>query len=143
MKQDKVFTPRPIDRAVIFVLAVLLVATAIYVIGPWYLDETDPTKAPLTYIFKDDQLVVFFGILTLINGLLLLYASTLKAASVRNTKFLGYTLLAGFLLRLYSIIGVMITIESWRPPAFLSHFATVSIFAVYWLWVKSDARPIE
>lgn len=137
------FRPRAIDRAVFAILATLHVVNGLYLIGPWYLDVTESGKAPLLTLFNSDKAVVIYGSVLLANGLVLLYAAAGKSAHRFYTRLTSGALLSGFLLRLYALIGVFLTVESWRPPSYLSHIATVTLLAAYWLWVRVYARPIQ
>jgi hypothetical protein len=143
MKTKRAFVPRTIDRSVFAILAVLHMASAVYLIGPFYLEvDVQGARAPLMTLFNSSLAVTTYGWALLINGLALLYAS----AGKRGTKFVSYTaitsgvLLSGFLLRLYSLIGVILALESWRPPQYLSHAATVLILGSYWVYVKVMSR---
>jgi len=92
-------------------------------------------------MFNSGDAVMTYGILVLVDGIALLYAAV--GRGVNYAKITGYALLAGFLLRLYSLIGVFLISQSWRPPSYLSHAASVLILAVYWIWVKVSERPIQ
>lgn len=137
------FKPRQIDRAVFAILGLLHVANGVYLTGPWYLDETESGKAPLISMFNSDTAVTLYGVLLFIDGLILIYASAGRGVRQLYTRIVSGALFFGFLIRLYALIGVFITIDSWRPPSYLSHLATVMLLASYWLWVRAHARVIE
>lgn len=137
------FRPRSIDRWVFAILSVLHIANGLYLIGPWYLEESESGKRPLANLFNNDLAVSVFGLLILIDGLVLLYAATSKGHHRIYTRLVSGALLTGFLLRLYSLIGVLLVIQSWRPPSYLSQTAAVAILGAYWLWVRVHARPTE
>lgn len=137
-----VFSPRPIDRVVLGILAVLGLTNAAYLVGPWYLDETADGKAPLLSMFNSHTAVIVYGVFVFIEAAALLYASAGVTSRV-HTIVTENALLAGFLLRLYALIGVGLTLESWRPPSYLSHAATVAILGAYWVWVKVSVRPVQ
>ena len=134
---------RRIDRIVFGILATLHVANGVYLVGPWYLNESETGKAPLLAMFNSDNAVIVYGILLFIDGLVLLYASAGRSVRRFYTQIVSYALLAGFLLRLYALIGVALTLESWRPPSYLSHAATVVLLGAYWVWLKVNVRPIQ
>ena len=138
---ERKYTPRAIDRAIFAILAVLHIANGLYLVGPWYLDETDSGKQPLINLFNSDTAVSVFGLLLLVDGLFLLYATAGRGARALYTRLVSGALLSGFALRLYSLIGVLITIDSWRPPSYLSQTASVFILGAYWVWVRVSARP--
>lgn len=140
---ERNYKPRAIDRAVFAILAFLHVANGVYLIGPWYLDETESGKAPLISMFNSDNAVSVYGVLLVLDGLLLIYASAGRGARKNYTRLVNSALLYGFVLRLYALIGVFLTIESWRPPSYLSHTASVLILGSYWVWVKVSARPTQ
>lgn len=142
MERNK-FRPRSIDRAVFAILGMLHVANGVYLIGPWYLDETESGKAPLISMFNSDIAVTLYGVLLLIDGLILIYASAGRGVRQFYTRVLSGALFSGFLIRLYALIGVFITIDSWRPPSYLSHVASVLLLGAYWLWVRAHARPTQ
>lgn len=137
------YRPRTIDRAIFAILGLLHIANGLYLVGPWYLDETESGKAPLISLFNSDEAVVIYGTLLLLDGVALLYTGLAKKYSRRYTKILSNALLFGFLLRLYALIGVLLIIDSWRPPSYLSQMASVSILAAYWIWVRVRARTTE
>jgi hypothetical protein len=136
------FQPKAADRAIFAILALLHICNGVYLVGPWYLDDIGAEKAPLYSLFIDHDAVAAYGVLILLDGLFLAYAATAKV-SWFNTKITANALLAGFLLRLYSLIGVFLTIDSWRPPSYLSHIATVCILGVMWILVRISERPTE
>lgn len=138
------FRPRIIDRAMFAILACLHVASGMYLSGPWYLDTWDEGgKAPLANAFNSDTAVVIYGVLLFLNGLVLLYASAGDSINRWYGRITSTALLTGFLMRLYSLIGVAIALESWRPPNYLSHLATVFILGSYWVWVRVNDRTIQ
>lgn len=138
------YRPRYVDRAVFAILAVLHMANGAYVTGPWYLDTWDEVgKAPLQNAFNSDAAVSVYGALLFLNGIALMYAAVAKSATKGYTQTLSYTLVSGFLLRLYAFIGVMVALESWRPPSYASHLATVFILGAYWVWVRVNVRPVQ
>lgn len=131
--------PRSIDRTLFAILAVLQLAEGVYFAGPWYLDSHLGAKAALFSMFDSAPAVILYGSLLFIDGLCLLYA----AAGKRGRWYINIvssSLLAGFLLRLYSIIGVLIALDSWRPPQYLSHIATVAIFGALWIYMRVSSR---
>lgn len=143
MKREReVFRPRAIDRAMFAILATLHVANGLYLVGPWYLDETDTGKAPLIAMFNSMWAVVIYGGLLLFNGLMLFYATAGRSGR-RHTFMTELAMLWGFLLRLYALIGVFLVAESWKPPSYLSHVATVAMLGAYWVWVKVNVRPVQ
>ena len=141
-KVKNVYRPREIDRAIYAILAALHVANGLYLIGPWYLDVTDEGRAPLISLFNSSAAVIVYGSLLLVNGLMLTYAAAGKSSRL-HTFITENGLLSGFLMRLYALIGVFLVATSWRPPSYLSHFATVLALGAYWLWVKVSVRPTE
>lgn len=138
---EREYRPRAIDRAIFAILAVLHIANGLYLIGPWYLDNDEAGKRPLANLFNSDLAVGIFGALLLIDGLFLLYATFGRGERRIYTRLVSGALLSGFALRLYSLIGVLLTVESWRPPSYLSQTATVFILGAYWVWVRVSARP--
>lgn len=138
------FKPSPIDRAVLGILAVLHMTTGLYLSSPFYLDSWDGVnETPLTNLFNSDTVVVVYGVLLFLNGLTLLYSTARRGATVIYTKITSGALLSGFLMQLYSFIGVTITLESWRPPSYLSHLAVVFMLGAYWVWVRVNGRTIQ
>lgn len=135
------YMPSELERVIYCILSVLHIVNGIYLIGPWYLDETEIGKAPLITMFNSDVAVSIYGVLLFINGIALLYASFGRGR--RYLNIVKGALLSGFLLRLYALIGVFLTINSWRPPSYLSHIATVAIIGAMWVWVKINERIIE
>lgn len=133
------FVPRTIDRAIVGILAALYMAAGSYYLGPWYLEQDDGVKSSLNQIFNGTGPVTFFGVLLFIDGLILAYASAGKVSRTM-TVILSSAMLAGFLLRLYSFIGVIITLDSWRPPQYLSHLATVLIAGAMWVYIRVHSR---
>lgn len=138
------FQPRTIDRAIFAILAVLHMASGLYLSSPWYLDTWDEaTKAPLANLFNSNSSVVVYGVLLFLNGLALLYSTAGKHTHRFYVRITSTALLSGFLMRLYSFIGVGVALESWRPPSYLSHLATVLMLGAYWVYVKVNGRPIQ
>lgn len=138
------FKPSPIDRAIFGILAVLHMASGVYLSSPFYLDTWDEVgKAPLANLFNSDTAVVIYGVLLFLNGIALLYSASGKSATRFYTRITSAALLSGFLMRLYSFIGVAIALESWRPPSYLSHLATVFILGAYWVWIKVNGRTVQ
>lgn len=142
-KARGVYKPRTIDRAVFAILAAVMTLSGLYVLGPWYLEVDEGNTAPLYHLFDDVTAVRIFGVLILITGLFLFWCSWAKGNAALYTTILTYTLLCGFILRLYSMIGVALALDSWRPPGYLSMFATVFILGAYWVWVKVNVRLAE
>lgn len=138
------YRPRAIDRVVFGVLATLVFASGFYLVGPWYLSAAlDGSKAPIINLLDNATAVRVFGVFLVLDGLALFYASAGRSAHRLYTSIVSYALLGGFLLRLYSLIGVIMTLESWRPPTYLSHALTVILFGSYWVWVKVNVRPTQ
>lgn len=140
------YEPRVINRVLFGILGVLCTSSALYVIGPWYLDEWEETvggKSPLYSIFQADTPIMIYGFALLVSGLLIIYASAGRSAHRYYTQIISWALLGGFLLRLYSLIGVVISLESWRPPSYLSQLATVVMLGAYWVWVRVSIRTIQ
>lgn len=142
MRALKDYRPRPIDRTIFAVLAALHIANGLYLVGPWYLDMTGSGQAALITMFNSVDAVKFYGIALLLDGLALIYASAGRGARL-YTQIVSGALLGGFLLRLYALIGVFITSESWRPPGYLSHAATVVMLGAYWIWVRRCVKSIR
>lgn len=134
---------RFIDRFVFGILAMLHMANGLYLVGPWYLHDNDGGKAPLIALFNSTTAVIIYGTLLFIDGLVLLYASAGRSARRFYAPTVSNALLAGFLLRLYALIGVVLTLESWRPPSYLSHMATVLLLGAYWVWLRINVRTIQ
>lgn len=142
MQQRKVdYRPRIIDRAVFGLLAALHILSALYLVGPWYLETGDLGKSPLMNLFENPTAVIVYGVFVFMTGIGLLYATA--ANGKHYTTILSYSLLVGFLLRLYALIGVIASLDSWRPPSYLSQSVIVLLMAAYWLWVKYCVRPIQ
>lgn len=142
MRALKDYRPRPIDRTIFAILAVLHIANGLYLTGPWYLDETNHGQAPLITMFNSSVAAIVYGAILLIDGLALFYASAGRGARL-YTQVVSGALLTGFLLRLYALIGVFMTSESWRPPGYLSHLATVMMLGAYWIWVRVNVKSIR
>lgn len=142
MRGKKEFVPRVIDRAMFGILAVLHGVTALYVLGPWYIDTHDTIETPLIDAFDNHLFLTAYGVLLLLDGLALAYI-TLKSKIAHYTAILSNVLMAGFLLRLFALIGVIASLETWRPPTYLSHAATIFIVGAYWIYVQTerDERP--
>lgn len=145
MKEKReAFQPRLIDRVIFGILAVLHTMNGIYLVGPWYLDQWDEAgKAPLANVFNSGLAVAAYGFFLLLNGLLLLWATAAQSERKMYIPILSTVLLTGFLLRLYSLIGVIIVLESWRPPSYLSHLATVVLCGAMWVYVRVSRRTIQ
>lgn len=144
MQRRGAFKPRIIDRIVFGIVAVLHLANGVYLVGPWYLPNwSGDGKAPLNLVFNSESIVQVYGLVLFINGLALLYISAEKSTRRFYTAITSTTLLSGFLLRLYSLIGVVMVLDSWRPPSYLSHVATVVLLGAYWIWVKVSVRTIQ
>lgn len=126
------------------VMAMLHVTNGLYLVGPWYLDEWNETgKAPLYNLFNSNDAVVSYGAFLVLNGLLLFYASAGRSDRRFYTPILSGTLLTGFLVRLYSLIGTLMILESWRPPSYLSHAATVLMLGAYWVLIRVDSNNVR
>lgn len=133
------FAYRPIDRAVIGILAVVNVLNGLYVAGPWYLPIIPTTGqiAPMQALFHGTIAIHVFGAILLCNGLWLLWLVRRSSVSYR---ILTTALFTGFFLRLYSLIGVLILLSSPIPPTYISHAGGVFIIGSYWVWVKYNER---
>jgi hypothetical protein len=134
------FRPRTVDRIIFAILALLFVFSGAYIVGPWHLEETVYGPAPLHVVFNDSEAVEIYGLLVLATGFFLLYSAFGKV-SRHYARITANALLAGCLLRLYSLMGVLLTLDSWRPPSYLSLIAIVLITGAMWLWVKLSERP--
>ncbi len=145
MKQKRLtpYKPRTIDRVVFGILAVAFVTGAAYLIGPWYLTVTEGARTPLYAMINNHNIIILYGVLLFIDGLVLLYASVSDGNTRRYTHIVTNGLLVGFLLRLYSLIGVFLTLDSWKPPSYISQTAIVLITGSYWLWVRVNARTAQ
>jgi hypothetical protein len=142
-KVQGAYRPRSVDRAVYAILAAVCITNGGYVVGPWYLhSDNEGARAPLIALFNNPQLVNIFGFILIGVGIALTYATASAGGSRKYTNVLSYSLLLAFLLRLYSFIGVVMTLESWRPPNYTSHAATVLITGAFWVWVKVNDRPV-
>lgn len=141
MKKRGVYRPKTIDRVVFAILGVLHVLNGLYLVGPFYLSATTEGKAPLYNLFNSYEAVKVYGSLLLLNGIVLIWTSF--GNSKWYTQILDNALFFGFLVRCYSLIAVFLTLESWRPPSYLSHVANVLLLGSYWLWVRICARPTE
>jgi len=139
------YQPRIIDRVVYAALAVVCIISGGYAVGPWYL-EVDESGAPaptIASLFNNPELVNIFGFMVIVVGFGLLYGAFAKAPNRRYTHILSYSLLLAFLLRLYSLIGAIVVLESWKPPNFINPAALVVVLGGYWLWVKVNDRPTQ
>lgn len=125
---------RTIDTAILRIIAFLHVCNGLYLIGPWYI-RTNPEgdASPVYSLFNSHWSVVVFGILIMVSGFLLWYS---VGPRNKSDKFLSNTLIVGFGLRLYSLVGVLLTIKSFLPPSYLSQAAAIAVLGAYWLWVK-------
>lgn len=132
---------RPIDRAVVIIIAVLNIVNGVYLSGPWYQTEVPVTNepAPMYSLFHGHPGVTIFGLFLLINGLILIWLCTRKVVSFAA---ITYSLFAAFFLRLYLVIGVLIVTNSWFPPSYASSAATAFIAGAYWVWVKCRERTL-
>lgn len=142
------FKPSPIDRITLGVLATVCIFAGVYVVGPWYLDEWASAvggKSPLFSLFNADLPILIYGAGLVSSGSLLMFVSLVPHTVTHYTQLAIYALLIAFLFRLYALIGVFLTLESWRPPNYLSHIATVVLLGAYWVWVKVETRerPIQ
>lgn len=138
------FRPRGIDRAILAVLAVLNMASGVYLSSPFYLDTWDEVgKSPLINLFNSNTAVIIYGAILVLDGVALLYSAAAKHTSRFYTTITSNALLVGFLVRLFSFIGVALALNSWRPPTYLSHLATVFILGAYWVWVKVSGRTTQ
>jgi hypothetical protein len=139
MVKRSIFRPRTVDRAIFAILALLHICNGVYLVGPWYIQQDGAIKAPLYHLFSDSTAVAAYGLLLLIDGLFLLHCAFAEP-SKKVTVILDNALIAGFLLRLYALVGVFLTLESWRPPSYLSHISTVFVLGAMWVWVRVSER---
>lgn len=137
------FKFRPIDRAVVAILAALNAANGLYLIGPWYLERTADGTSPLYTLFQSRTAICAYGIGLFLNGVALAFAARKRVVRTNHIFSLSNLLFAGFLIRLYSLIGVFVALEYWLPPTYLSHVATVLILGAEWVWIKRNERPIQ
>lgn len=138
-KEKGTFRSRPLDRAVFAILAMSHVLAGLYLVGPWYLDQGANFTSPLFSMFNNKEAVSAFGWVIFVDGLGLLWGAFGKGRFY--TRILTNSLMVGFLLRLYGLLGTFVILESWRPPSYLANVALVSIFGAYWVAVKVNARP--
>jgi hypothetical protein len=136
-----VYNPRTIDRAIFSILAALMLFVGLYIVGPWYLDETLGSKSPLLALLDSNIALILYGTLTIIDGIALVYSAAGKGLT--HSRIMSHALLAGFLIRLYALIGQILTLHSWRPPSYLTQVVIVLLFGVMWVWVKVNAKPIQ
>jgi hypothetical protein len=129
---------RSIDRYIISVLAALMAASGLYLAGPWYLVETNGNPSPLFALLSNTVGITIYGILCVVSGLVLGWFAH-RRAPVR-VQHLSLALLTVFLLRFYSLMGTLLTLESWRPPGYLSPLVIVLIIGGYWLWVVRNVQ---
>lgn len=133
-----------IDRIVFGVLGSICVVSGSYVIGPWYLDlRIEEDKAPLQSLFNDDHVVTIYGVLLLLVAGGLFFAALAKDTAAGYTSVVSITLLTAFLVRLYSLISIVLVLDSWRPPTYTSHAAIVIVLGAYWVWVRVNVRTPE
>lgn len=140
-KKRGVYKPTFIDRVMFGIMAAVCIAAGSYAAGPWYLDKNNGDNAPLISLFIDSQVLFAYGIAVVVVGFALIYACVGRSTNRMYTTITSIALLTGFLLRLYSLIGVMITLETWRPPSYITQIAFVLVMGSYWLWVSFNARP--
>lgn len=129
---------RPIDTANIRILGILHLVNGLYLIGPWYISTTTGgDDSPLFVLFGSVAAVKVFG------SLLIIQATALLLTTVMGyRKVLEWSLLSGFLLSLYSLIGVLSAMK-WLPPTYVSQAATVLILGAYWVWTRRNGRPAQ
>lgn len=127
---------RSIDRYVIGLLAALLAASGLYLAGPWYLTEQTGGQSPIYAMFQSTVGTAIFGVIYIINGIALAWCVAQRGPVVK--PFLACALFTGFLMRLYTLIGAILVLESWRPPNYLSALALVFAFGGYWVWVMGN-----
>lgn len=142
-KQERTqYVPRTIEKAIFAVLGLVVFLSGLYLIGPWYLpNDVAGDRAPIVNLLNSDISVKIYGSALVLDGLVLFYASA--GRGVYYTRIVANALLAGFLLRLYSLIGVFLTLESWRPPSYLSHAANVLLLGAMWVWIRVSERPTQ
>lgn len=125
---------RPIDRWIIGLLAALVAASGLYLVGPWYLEtKPDGDPNPVFYLVNNVYVVKGIGAGMIIAAGFMGWAAR---AGVARVKVLSSALFAAFLLRLFTLMGTLLTIESWRPPGYLSPLFTVLLSGALWVWVK-------
>lgn len=143
MKMRGDYRPRPLDRSILAILATLHVASGLYLSSPFYLEVTDEGKSPLMTLFNSSIAVIIYGVILVLDGLALYFSAFAKHTLRFYTTITSNALLVGFLVRLYSFIGVAAALNSWRPPNYLSHLATVFILGAYWVSVRLNGRTIQ
>lgn len=143
-RQIGTFVPRLLDRALFAIFGVLHVALGAYSAGPWYLEITEGRASPLLNLWNAPVAVMLYGSFLLIDGIVLLVIAA-RNPSRTLTIVTAYALLGGFLLRLYSFIGTVLVLDSFLPPQYLSHLATVFALGALWVYVKvnSNERTIK
>lgn len=140
MKKE-VYVPRIIDKAIFAILGMLMLLIGLYVVGPWYVDDTHGVKSPLLSLLESHIGLIGYGCLSIIDGIALLYATA--GDGEWHTRITSDALLAGFLLRLYALFGVILTLHSWKPPVYLVQGVVVLIFGAMWVWVRVNAKLIQ
>ena len=125
---------RRIDRAVLCIVAVVLVLSGLYLAGPWYIPVVAGSEQPIYKLLSTNHAVQAFGIIELVVGVCLAFCALLPTIP---RGVLSTVVFAAFMVRLYSTIGVFIALNGkFLPPSYLSQTAIVAILGAYWLFVK-------
>jgi|SRR6478609_6757022 len=126
---------RRIDRAVLFIVSLVLFSSGLYLAGPWYIPVLNDAEQPVYRLFASENYVVVFGIIQLIVGVALGACALVKSVPRGVMSAIVFT---AFVVRLYSTIGVLIAQDGkFLPPSYLSQVAVVLILGAYWLYVKN------
>lgn len=125
---------RSVDRWVIGLLATILVASGVYLAGPWYMVQPNGSTGPVLYLVQSVWTVHAIGVAEILTGFILF--ATVTRDRLMNTAFLANALLAAFLIRLFTLYGTLFTLKEWLPPSYISAIATVAMSGVYWIWVR-------
>lgn len=124
---------RPIDRWVIGLLAAVMAVGGLYLAGPWYLEFDNGKQGAVYYLTHNIYSVKVVGLAMLATAAGMIYSIRTEVA---RSLLLSSSLLAAFLLRTYTLIGSLLTLESWRPPNYISPLFTVALAGVLWIWVR-------
>lgn len=139
--QGKHYEPNGLERALFGLIGALHTLIGLYAVSPLYLSQTQNSDKPTLYtLFASDDAVKFYGAILLISGICLLWSTFARANQKWYFSVVTNALFVGFLIRFYALFGTLLLSESWRPPTWISPFATVLITGTLYVWIRLRER---
>lgn len=132
-----------LDRVFLVFISIINMLTGIYICGPWHIDEIADQKHFMYQLFYYQPLISLYGIVLVVASATLGLIVMSKVYCFWYTFAITALLKTIFMLKLFSFVGLLISMESWRPPTYLYHLPMLVILGGYWIWLTIDGGDIK